>query len=122
VRHVIASLYDELLNNVDPRSQGKDAKTLLQERLQALRLDLPLYTVVATHGAAHNQLFEVACEVPRLDVRVQAPGSSRRAAEQAAAQLAIEQLDAMHGASETPRRRKRRSLPAQQGDLSQEHK
>src|SRR5690606_4546549 len=60
-RKVIASLYESLLANVDPRSQGKDAKTLLQERLQALRLDLPTYSVIATHGAAHSQLFEVAC-------------------------------------------------------------
>ena len=113
-RHVIASLYEGLLANVDPRSQGKDAKTLLQERLQALRLDLPVYTVIATHGAAHSQLFEVACEVPRLDIRVQAAGSSRRAAEQAAAQLAIERLDAMESVPDVPRRRKRRtqlSLP-----------
>lgn len=121
-RHVIARLYEGLIAKVDPRSQGKDAKTLLQERLQALRLDLPIYTVVATHGAAHDQLFEVACEVPRLEINVQAAGSSRRAAEQAAAQLAIERLDSMEGMAEAPRRRKRRvqlSLPVA---LSQEHK
>ncbi|HLV28581.1 MAG TPA: ribonuclease III [Burkholderiaceae bacterium] len=114
-RHVIARLYEELLAKVDPRSQGKDAKTLLQERLQALRFDLPLYTVVATHGAAHDQLFEVACEVPRLEIRVQAAGTSRRAAEQAAAQMALERLDSIEGMSEKPRRRKRpakRSQPS----------
>ncbi len=121
-RHVIANLYESLLAQVDPRSQGKDAKTLLQERLQALRFDLPLYSVVATHGAAHNQLFEVACEVPRLDIRVQAPGSSRRAAEQAAAQQVIERLDAMEGMSMVPRRRKRRAQPGQSVAPSQEHK
>jgi len=121
IRRVIARLYDGLLVNIDPRSQGKDAKTLLQERLQALRLDLPAYTVVATHGAAHNQLFEVACEVPQLDIRVQAAGSSRRAAEQAAAQQAIEQLEATQGAAEAPRRRKRRT-PAVRPVVSQEHK
>ncbi len=121
-RKVIAALYDELIARVDPRSQGKDAKTLLQERLQALRLDLPVYTVVATHGAAHNQLFEVACEVPRLDIRVQAPGSSRRAAEQAAAQQVIARLDAMDGMSVEPRRRKRRAQLSLPVALSQEHK
>lgn len=120
-RHVIGRLYEDLLAKVDPLTQGKDAKTLLQERLQAMRLDLPLYTVIATHGAAHDQLFEVACEVPRLGILVQAPGSSRRAAEQAAARLALERLDATEGASEAPRRRKRRaqlSLPVAQ---SQDH-
>ncbi len=104
---VIASQYETLLSEVDPVSQGKDAKTLLQERLQAMRLDLPVYTVVATHGAAHNQLFEVACDVPRLEIRVQAAGSSRRAAEQSAAQLALERLDALEGQGGSPRRRKR---------------
>jgi ribonuclease-3 len=122
VRRVIAGLYEGLLTNIDPRSQGKDPKTLLQERLQAMRLELPGYTVVATHGAAHNQLFEVACEVAQLDIRVQAAGSSRRAAEQAAAQLAIEQLDATQGAVEAPRRRKRRTVAVKSAPLSQEDK
>lgn len=121
-RQVIAALYESLLAQVDPHSQGKDAKTLLQERLQALRLDLPAYSVVATHGAAHSQLFEVACEVPRLEIRVQAAGSSRRAAEQAAAQLAIEQLDALEGMPTVPRRRKRRSQLSLPVALSQDHK
>ncbi len=121
-RTVIAGQYESLLANVDPRSEGKDAKTQLQERLQAMRLDLPQYTVIATHGAAHSQLFEVACEVPRLDIRVQADGSSRRAAEQAAAQLAIERLNAMEGVSGVPRRRKRRTQLTLPVALTQEHK
>lgn len=121
-RTVIAGQYESLLANVDPRSEGKDAKTQLQERLQAMRLELPQYTVIATHGAAHSQLFEVACEVPRLDIRVQADGSSRRAAEQAAAQLAIERLNAMEGVSGVPRRRKRRTQLTLPVALTQEHK
>jgi ribonuclease-3 len=48
--------------------------------------------VTATHGAAHNQNFEVECVIPELAVRVTGTGSSRRNAEQAAAQLAYEQL------------------------------
>lgn len=119
---VIAAQYEPLLSDVDPISQGKDAKTLLQERLQAMRLDLPLYTVVATHGAAHNQLFEVACEVSRLEICVQAAGSSRRAAEQAAAQLALEQLAAVEGHAQGPRRRKRRAQLSLPVALTQEHK
>lgn len=122
VRNVIARLYDGLMTNIDPRSQGKDAKTLLQERLQALRLELPVYTVVATHGAAHNQLFEVSCEVPRLEISVQAAGSSRRAAEQSAAQLAIEQLEAIQGIAQAPKRRKRRVPAATPSAVPQEHK
>src|SRR5690606_40374439 len=122
VRRVIAGLYEGLLTNIDPRSQGKDPKTLLQERLQAMRLELPGYTVVATHGAAHNQLFEVACDVPRLEIRVQAAGSSRRAAEQSAAQLALERLDAIEGLAGGPRRRKRGAQLRLPVALNQEHK
>ena len=121
-RRVIAAQYEGLLANVDPRSQGKDAKTLLQERLQAMRLDLPVYSVVATHGAAHSQLFEVACEVPRLEIRVQAAGSSRRAAEQSAAQLAIDRLDALDDTPAVARRRKRRSQLSLPVALSQDQK
>ncbi len=121
-RGVIATQYETLLMNVDPLSQGKDAKTLLQEQLQALRLELPVYTVVATHGAAHNQLFEVACEVAQLDIRVQAAGSSRRAAEQAAAKQALQRLDTIEGLQNGPRRRKRRAQLSLPVALSQEHK
>ena len=121
-QRVIAAQYQDLLAKVDPRSQGKDAKTLLQERLQAMRFDLPLYTVIATHGAAHDQLFEVACDIPRLEIRVQAAGSSRRAAEQAAAQLALERLDTMEGASGEPRRRKKRAQLSLPVALPQEQK
>lgn len=92
---VVQRQYDPLLANVNPQTLGKDAKTLLQELLQARKIDLPVYTVVATHGAAHNQLFEVECVVAVLDIKVSAAGSSRRAAEQGAAKLAIQTIEAM---------------------------
>ncbi len=88
----VARLYKPLLSSVDPHTVGKDAKTLLQEHLQGLKLSLPVYTVIATHGAAHNQVFEVECTVPKLSVRVLGSGGSRRAAEQAAAKLALEEV------------------------------
>ncbi|TEA78511.1 ribonuclease III [Allopusillimonas ginsengisoli] len=86
---VIAGQYNPILVNVDPKTLGKDPKTLLQELLQGRKLDLPVYTVLATHGAAHSQTFEVECRVPKLDICVTAGGASRRAAEQSAAQQAI---------------------------------
>ena len=89
-RGVIASLYTPILRNVDPRTLGKDAKTLLQEYLQGRRIPLPVYAVVATHGAAHSQTFEVECSIPKLGIRVLGGGGRRRAAEQAAAKLALE--------------------------------
>jgi ribonuclease-3 len=89
-RDVIRGLYLPILDNVDPKTLGKDAKTLLQEYLQGKKIALPQYNVVATHGAAHNQEFEVECLVPKLDIQVFGTGGSRRAGEQAAAKLALE--------------------------------
>lgn len=90
VQKVIRPLYDPILDHADPETLGKDAKTLLQEFLQSRKLGLPQYNVVATHGAAHNQEFEVECLIPKLDIHVFGAGSSRRAGEQAAAKLALE--------------------------------
>ncbi|WP_459907609.1 ribonuclease III [Caballeronia sp. HLA56] len=89
---VIKRLYTAVLDHIDPRTIGKDAKTLLQEYLQGHKIALPTYTVVATHGAAHNQQFEVECSVPKLDVKVSGSGASRRAAEQAAAKKALDDV------------------------------
>lgn len=89
-RESIKALYAPILLSVDPRTLGKDAKTLLQEFLQSKKIALPQYNVVATHGAAHNQEFEIECLVPKLDIQVFGSGGSRRAGEQAAAKLALE--------------------------------
>lgn len=89
-RDVIRAMYIPILETVDPKTLGKDAKTLLQEYLQGKKIALPQYNVVATHGAAHSQEFEIECLVPKLDIQVFGTGGSRRAGEQAAAKLALE--------------------------------
>jgi ribonuclease-3 len=89
---MIRRLYEPLLAALDPESPGKDSKTLLQELLQAKRIALPQYTVVATRGAAHSQSFEVECLIPELSLRTTGIGSSRRTAEQEAARRAFEQI------------------------------
>ena len=89
---VIRGLYAPLLNQVDPHILGKDPKTLLQEQLQARRIALPRYAVVATQGAAHSQLFEVECQIASLAIRTTGFGATRRIAEQEAAQLALAQI------------------------------
>jgi ribonuclease-3 len=91
-RDVIRAMYIPILETVDPKTLGKDAKTLLQEYLQGKKIALPQYNVVATHGAAHNQEFEIECLVPKLDIQVFGTGGSRRAGEQAAAKLALESV------------------------------
>jgi len=106
---VVERLYDPILSNVDPHTLGKDAKTLLQEWLQSRKFPLPVYAVVATHGAAHNQLFEVECAVPKLGVQALGSGASRRAAEQAAAKKALELSQSLAPAGV---RKPRRSIAA----------
>ncbi|MRW84190.1 ribonuclease III [Pseudoduganella sp. FT26W] len=88
-RAAIRSFYIPILDTVDPQTLGKDAKTLLQEFLQGKKISLPLYNVIATHGAAHSQEFEIECLVPKLGIQVFGRGGSRRAGEQAAAKLAL---------------------------------
>ncbi|OXR50374.1 MULTISPECIES: ribonuclease III [unclassified Pusillimonas] len=111
---VISRLYTPLLAKVDPKTLGKDPKTLLQELLQGRKLDLPQYTVVATRGAAHSQMFDVECAVPKLDLKVSASGTSRRAAEQLAATEIIALIQAMgpaKGGSRRARKNTQLSLP-----------
>lgn len=110
VREAITRQYQPILANIDIRTFGKDPKTLLQELVQGRGLPLPLYAVVATHGAAHSQMFDVECVIPKLDIRVNASGSSRRAAEQLAAGQAIGAIEAL-GPVRGARRRSRK--PAQ---------
>ena len=93
-QQAIERLYRALLDQVDPKNSGKDPKTALQEVLQGRKLPLPQYLLVATQGEAHDQEFEVECAVPVLGIRVRGQGGSRRAAEQSAAQAALDQLAA----------------------------
>ena len=84
----VLRLYIPFINQTDVQSLGKDAKTLLQEYLQARKLGLPKYSVVATHGEAHAQLFVIECQILQLKIASRGEGSSRRIAEQAAAEAA----------------------------------
>ena len=92
---VIERLFIPRLDRLPSAAELKDPKTRLQEALQARGLPLPVYTVEATFGEAHNQSFEVSCAVDVLDLRMAASGASRRRAEQAAAQLVLAALEEM---------------------------
>ena len=70
----------------------KDPKTRLQEFLQARGGELPRYKLVKRHGQAHAQEFEVSCRVELLPDAVTARASSRKKAEQAAAQQILDAL------------------------------
>ena len=91
---VVLKLYVPFIEQADAQSLGKDYKTLLQEYLQSKRLALPKYTVLATQGEAHAQLFQVACEIGQLKLSTRGEGVSRRSAEQVAAEAAYRQIEA----------------------------
>lgn len=91
---VVRRLFGELIDSTEIDSWSKDAKTELQEWLQARRLAVPSYRIAATRGQAHAQTFEVECEVASLALAERGEGRSRRAAEQQAARRMLEALKA----------------------------
>lgn len=83
---------------------GKDAKTALQEWLQARKHAVPQYQVTDVGGQAHQQTFWVVCEVAALNIRQSGSGSSRRAAEQDAAGKVLAQLQASDASPQPARK------------------
>lgn len=107
--HFIGEIFKTLLES--PVSEminwGKDAKTALQEWLQGQHLPLPRYSIINTQGALHDQTFEVDCILPApLSVHTVGKGSSRRVAEQAAAQEALKQIQMQNFPKRAIKRRK----------------
>ncbi|MEP6701872.1 MAG: ribonuclease III [Betaproteobacteria bacterium] len=92
-RAVIARCYADAITLVDPASTGKDAKTQLQEWLQAKGMPLPEYTITAIDGEAHRQSFTVSCRVRSLRHETTGHGSNRRIAEQEAAGAALAEIN-----------------------------
>ena len=92
IRGIILSWYKTRLEAIQPGVSQKDPKTRLQEFLQGRRNPLPVYTVTNIKGEAHNQEFTVECKVAGVHKPVIGKGTSRRKAEQAAAETALEQL------------------------------
>lgn len=91
---VVTHLFGEQIGSGDADSWNKDAKTELQEWLQARRIAVPSYRIVATRGQAHAQTFDVECAVPTLGLAEQGEGRSRRSAEQEAARRLLDVLKA----------------------------
>ena len=93
-QQVVRRLFGELIDSTEIDNWSKDAKTELQEFLQARRLAVPSYRIVATRGQAHAQTFEVECQVAPLGLAERGEGRSRRTAEQQAARRMLEVLKA----------------------------
>ena len=89
---LVRRFFSERVSRLDPRTLKKDPKTRLQEFLQARGDELPEYEVIATEGKAHEQRFRVECRISGLGESVIAEGSSRRKAEQAAAEKILQTL------------------------------
>lgn len=90
VHRVVHSWYEDRLMNVSPDESHKDPKTRLQEFLQAEKIPLPTYEIESTEGVAHDQTFYVSCKVEGLEFCTSGTGSSRRKAEQDAAEKYLE--------------------------------
>lgn len=91
-RAVTNRLFGQILLQVKPGT-GKDAKTRLQEYLQARQLALPRYSLQARSGSDHDASFTMICEVLPLNISAAATASSRKKAEQQAAEKILLQLE-----------------------------
>src|SRR5436190_249538 len=93
-RKAVLKLFSAPLAQLDPEAPAKDAKTQLQELVQARHIRLPEYRVVSVQGEAHKQSFEVECVVPDLGLSATGSGTSRQRAEQQAAKSLLEKIGA----------------------------
>jgi ribonuclease-3 len=85
-QQVVLKWFESRLQNPDAIENLKDPKSLLQEYLQAKKMPLPDYQLITMTGDAHEQHFHVSCEVSGFKHRTEGVGSTRRGAEQMAAQ------------------------------------
>lgn len=92
VTSVVLGWYDARLSSISPGDKQKDPKTRLQEFLQANHRPLPLYHVTQVKGDAHNQEFTIECDIEGLEDKIIGKGTSRRKAEQSAADVALQVL------------------------------
>ena len=89
---LVLRLFEKVTISPTMTAAAKDPKTELQEWLQARRMQLPIYRVAGTTGAAHQQTFDVECEIAELKQAQRGIGNSRRSGEQAAAAAMLQWL------------------------------
>lgn len=94
-RAVVLPWFAPLIEALPPPNKvGKDAKTRLQEWLQARQRALPAYALVEEGGDDHARIFRASCTLAEPAVHTEGEGSSRRAAEQQAAEAALRIIEA----------------------------
>ncbi len=89
----VLGLFRGELDAIDLEAEFRDPKTRLQEYLQSRQRELPVYAVEQTTGKAHSQLFTVSCTLTDLELRETGSGSSRKRAEQQAAQKLLDRFE-----------------------------
>lgn len=92
VKQVVTEWFQSRLNDNADHATSKDPKTQLQEILQGRGLPLPEYDLITTRGEDHQKVFVVECRVPALTLCETSSASSRRRAEQGAAQKVLERV------------------------------
>ncbi|HHY0694468.1 TPA: ribonuclease III [Legionella pneumophila] len=91
-KQIILMLYSSRLDDPDLNHCLKDAKTQLQEFLQASKFALPEYVLTKIEGDEHAQIFHVTCTIGGVSQVAYGTGPNRRKAEQLAAKAMLEQL------------------------------
>lgn len=91
-RTSILHVFEKRLNSLPLAGDLKDPKTRLQELLQAQQLPPPVYCLVGSSGADHARKFEANCSIEALGISTKGRGTSRRRAEQMAAQEALDYM------------------------------
>jgi ribonuclease III len=94
----VARILGARLEGLPAAESLKDAKTQLQEVLQARGAGLPVYALLSTAGEPHQQWFTASCDAPALGLNAVGEAGSRRGAEQAAARKVLDLLAAKGGA------------------------
>lgn len=89
---VVLRLYEQRLIDPSLKQNLKDAKTRLQEYLQAHQYSLPIYTLEKVTGVEHEQVFHVTCNVEELKLSASAKATTRRNAEQLTAKKILQQI------------------------------
>lgn len=92
-KKIVLFLFESRLAEIASTAKNKDPKTALQESLQALKLQIPLYQLVKTSGQQHQQTFFVSCILADLKKEVCEKGRSKKVAEQNAAAAMLDLLE-----------------------------
>ena len=90
-KNAIIKIFDARIQVLDPKSEHKDHKSILQEKLQAMKQQLPEYSLIRSEGD-HNKSFIVQCSIKSGEIVTQASGKTLRVAEQQAASKALQAM------------------------------